>query len=81
MIGLLIVFDVHYSVKMVLLWTCGDLYKTAYFVLRSAPVQFWLCGGLQVTLDVAILLQVIYYSGYSAHRRLSQPTFTGVLAK
>jgi hypothetical protein len=28
----------------------GDVYKTTYFILRSAPIQFWLCGMLQVGL-------------------------------
>uniref|UniRef100_A0A131XS04 Solute carrier family 66 member 2 n=1 Tax=Ixodes ricinus TaxID=34613 RepID=A0A131XS04_IXORI len=49
------------SNQMVLLWTLGDVFKTVYFVARSAPMQFWVCGGLQVALDVAILLQVVWY--------------------
>lgn len=43
---------------MVIMWTCGDVFKTAYFVLREAPPQFWVCGSLQVSLDVVILFQV-----------------------
>ncbi|CAF1412302.1 unnamed protein product, partial [Adineta steineri] len=50
------------SVKMVLLWAAGDIYKTVYFILRNAPKQFLLCGILQITIDFAILLQVIVYS-------------------
>jgi len=50
------------SISMVLLWTCGDVLKTVYFVARDAPVQFWLCGALQVCLDIAILLQVAIYT-------------------
>ncbi|XP_077535031.1 solute carrier family 66 member 2 isoform X1 [Haemaphysalis longicornis] len=49
------------SNQMVLMWTMGDVFKTAYFVMRSAPVQFWVCGALQVTLDIAILVQVGWY--------------------
>ena len=52
------------SVKMVIMWLSGDIFKTAYFVLRKAPVQFWLCGILQVGLDISILSQVIYYKMY-----------------
>jgi hypothetical protein len=48
---------------MVLMWTSGDLFKTTYFILRSSPVQFWLCGILQVTLDLMVLSQVYFYSG------------------
>lgn len=36
------------SFAMVIMWTIGDVYKTAYFMLRKAPLQFWLCGMLQV---------------------------------
>ncbi len=30
------------------MWTAGDLFKTAYFLVRDAPSQFWICGSLQV---------------------------------
>ncbi|CAF1619830.1 unnamed protein product [Rotaria magnacalcarata] len=50
------------SVKMVLMWTSGDIFKTVYFILRIAPKQFWLCGMLQISIDIAILFQVLYYS-------------------
>ncbi|KAM9753933.1 solute carrier family 66 member 2 [Menidia menidia] len=49
------------SVKMVLLWTAGDVFKTAYFVLNESPAQFWVCGSVQILVDVAILLQVLLY--------------------
>ncbi|XP_077145008.1 solute carrier family 66 member 2-like isoform X1 [Ranitomeya variabilis] len=50
------------SVKMVVLWTAGDCFKTSYFIIRSTPAQFWLCGALQICLDTLILLQVWYYN-------------------
>ncbi|XP_037527944.1 solute carrier family 66 member 2 isoform X1 [Rhipicephalus sanguineus] len=49
------------SNQMVLMWTMGDVFKTVYFIMRSAPFQFWVCGSLQVSLDVAILIQVAWY--------------------
>ncbi|XP_029909872.1 PQ-loop repeat-containing protein 1 [Myripristis murdjan] len=49
------------SVKMVLLWTAGDVFKTTYFVMNESPAQFWVCGSVQILIDVAILLQVLYY--------------------
>ncbi|XP_048849172.1 solute carrier family 66 member 2 isoform X1 [Brienomyrus brachyistius] len=52
------------SIKMVCMWTSGDTFKTAYFLLTQAPVQFWVCGLLQVFVDLAILFQVYYYSRY-----------------
>ncbi|KAM9776639.1 solute carrier family 66 member 2 isoform 3-T4 [Syngnathus typhle] len=52
------------SVKMVMMWTSGDTFKTGYFLVTQAPVQFWTCGMLQVLVDFAILFQVFYYSFY-----------------
>lgn len=49
------------SVTMVLLWTTGDAFKTCYFVSRKAPLQFWMCGTLQVLIDLTILGQVAWY--------------------
>lgn len=49
------------SKKMVCLWTIGDIFKTAYYIIREAPTQFWLCGILQVAIDLSILLQVLVY--------------------
>lgn len=50
------------SVKMVLLWMAGDVFKTTYFVMNESPAQFWACGSVQILVDVAILLQVPLYS-------------------
>ncbi|XP_060933037.1 solute carrier family 66 member 2 [Limanda limanda] len=50
------------SVKMVLLWTAGDLFKTAYFVLSGSPSQFWVCSSVQILIDAVILLQVPFYN-------------------
>lgn len=36
------------SIHMVIMWTLGDMFKTVYFVVRAAPMQFWICGTLQV---------------------------------
>ncbi|XP_068189084.1 solute carrier family 66 member 2 isoform X2 [Antennarius striatus] len=52
------------SIKMVLMWTSGDTFKTVYFLFTQAPVQFWTCGLLQVFVDLSILFQVYYYSRY-----------------
>ncbi|EAA10157.4 AGAP008574-PA, partial [Anopheles gambiae str. PEST] len=56
------------SICMVIMWTAGDMFKTGYFVLRHAPTQFWICGTLQVSLDLAILLQVYLYRKNPAPR-------------
>lgn len=57
------------SLTMVLLWTCGDVFKTLYFFFREAPIQFWICGSVQVGVDVLILLQVYIYKGNTELQR------------
>ena len=47
---------------MVLMWTSGDLFKTLYFIFKNSPTQFWVCGLLQVTIDLSVLSQVYHYS-------------------
>ncbi|XP_032326485.1 solute carrier family 66 member 2 isoform X2 [Camelus ferus] len=42
------------SIKMVLMWTSGDTFKTAYFLLNGAPLQFSVCGLLQGTLEARL---------------------------
>lgn len=46
---------------MVLFWLSGDTFKTGYFIVRQAPMQFWLCGALQVMVDILIISQVVIY--------------------
>lgn len=60
---------------MVLLWLSGDTFKTGYFIVRSSPLQFWLCGGLQVLMDLLILSQVVLYR---EHHRLPGRAKAGV---
>lgn len=49
------------SLSMVLMWLGGDTFKTAYFIQNNVPFQFWLCGLLQITIDLLILVQVCLF--------------------
>ncbi|XP_044008295.1 solute carrier family 66 member 2 isoform X2 [Aphidius gifuensis] len=49
------------SKAMVAMWTAGDVFKTGYFYWRESPIQFTICGGLQVFIDLAILFQIYIY--------------------
>ncbi|XP_060693967.1 solute carrier family 66 member 2 isoform X1 [Hemiscyllium ocellatum] len=55
-------------VKMVLLWTLGDIFKTTYFIINATPVQFWICGTVQICIDIAIFFQVFIY-GQGDHEK------------
>lgn len=64
-------FSVNFSIVMVAMWTLGDAFKTCYFVIREAPIQFEVCGTLQVIIDIAILTQVyIYQNKTTIHTRV-----------
>lgn len=59
------------SIIMVAMWTLGDAFKTCYFIIREAPVQFEVCGTLQVMIDIAILAQVyLYQNSTGVHTRV-----------
>ncbi|MBN3279908.1 PQLC1 protein, partial [Polyodon spathula] len=50
------------DIKMTCMWTSRDTFKAAYSMLNQAPVQFSICGLLQIFVDIAILFQVHCYS-------------------
>ena len=56
---------------MVATWFIGDLYKTIYFIVRNTPVQFWLCGFIQITFDLLIFMQLFIYRK-SNYKKLSK---------
>jgi hypothetical protein len=58
--------DIYFSKKMVGFWTCGDIFKTGYFIVRKAPPQFWICGIFQVSIDISIFIQVFIYRNLAA---------------
>lgn len=49
------------SVFLILTWFVGDFCKTIYFVANSQPAQFILCGAIQLTVDLIILIQLVMY--------------------
>jgi len=59
------------SIKMVCFWLSGDIFKTVYFLVRKAPLQFFLCGALQVSVDLAILCQVGVYWGQPIYQKVN----------
>uniref|UniRef100_A0A915I6H6 Solute carrier family 66 member 2 n=1 Tax=Romanomermis culicivorax TaxID=13658 RepID=A0A915I6H6_ROMCU len=68
------------SAAMIFTLLIGDLCKTGYFVVRQAPLQFPVCGFLQISIDIAILLQIYFYRT-RAIRRTSDAKFAENLIK
>ncbi|KAG9312891.1 hypothetical protein JVU11DRAFT_6324 [Chiua virens] len=42
-------------------WTAGDAFKTAYFFLQGSSLQFKVCAIFQLSVDMAIMAQRLYY--------------------
>lgn len=49
------------SFILVLTWFLGDFFKTIYYILEMQPVQFIMCGTIQLTVDIMIILQIAAY--------------------
>lgn len=47
--------------ELVLTWFIGDAFKTGFFILRHSPIQFVLCGIIQLTVDLGIAYQMHRY--------------------
>lgn len=50
------------SFMMIGTWFLGDFFKTLYYVMEHQPFQFTMCGVVQLTVDILIILQIIAYS-------------------
>ena len=46
---------------MIATWWAGDVLKTAYFIVKEAPVQFFVCGLIQLALDTVLAGQLMLY--------------------
>jgi uncharacterized protein with PQ loop repeat len=50
------------SWTMIASWFIGDFVKTILFIQRGAPMQFTLCGIVQLTVDILICYQIYAYT-------------------
>jgi hypothetical protein len=42
-------------------WFIGDSFKTFYYIFNKTPIQFIVCGIIQLSVDMIIVLQFIIY--------------------
>lgn len=56
------------SVEMLSAWLLGDAFKAFYFLRNGAPLQFIICGVVQLAVDVMIVMQFLRYP-----RRIGAP--------
>lgn len=53
--------DLSCRTELVLTWFIGDAFKTGFFILRRSPMQFVLCGVIQLIVDVGVAYQMHRY--------------------
>jgi len=49
------------SIGLIVTWFIGDLTKIYYYIQKSQPLQFIVCGALQLVSDILILGQIYVY--------------------
>ena len=54
--------NIFSSTTLILSWFVGDMFKTIYYIFKAQPTQFVICGIVQLTIDILILLQIQKYS-------------------
>lgn len=48
------------SLFLIAAWFLGDLFKTYYFTVLNAPLQFLVCGSIQICIDTIIIGQLCW---------------------
>ncbi|KAJ8660612.1 hypothetical protein O0I10_003660 [Lichtheimia ornata] len=51
-----------FSLIVLATWFLGDAFKLFYFIYTNAPLQFDLCGAIQLSIDSLIVMQSILFS-------------------
>lgn len=53
--------DLFRSPILLLAWAVGDIFKTLWYFQKEVPLQFILCGMVQILLDAVLALQFLMY--------------------
>jgi hypothetical protein len=49
------------SYLLIFFWLSGDTFKVGYFFCRDTPIQLIICAIFQLTTDIILTIQIIYY--------------------
>ncbi|KAF9245327.1 hypothetical protein BU15DRAFT_85649 [Melanogaster broomeanus] len=61
-------------------WVGGDAFKTAYFFMQGSPLQFQACAIFQLSIDLVIVGQRLYYGNAPPPAALSEEDLEQALA-
>ncbi len=59
--GLMHVGAMDRRIELLVTWFIGDTFKTGFFLFRHSPMQFVLCGLIQLAVDIGIAIQMFVY--------------------
>jgi hypothetical protein len=62
------------SLILILWWLSGDIFKVTYYFFRETPIQLKLCAIFQLTTDIILSLQIVYYR-YSCKNKILNNIF------
>ena len=67
------------TLPLIAAWFCGDAFKTGVALYRGLPLQFVVCGCIQLSVDTIIVLQTLvwYPAGAAAAAAAMQAPTTG----
>ena len=57
------------SYLMLFMWLSGDIFKVTYFFFRDTPLQLICCAIFQLTTDIILWSQIIYYRYFCNKRK------------
>ena len=57
------------SYLLISMWLSGDLFKVSYFFCRDTPIQLIICSIFQLTTDIILSSQIIYYRYFNVNRK------------
>ena len=61
------------STIMIASFLLGDTFRTYYYVTTKSPFQFILCGFMQVSINIILMLQIIYYKLTPKPKKFEKP--------
>ena len=59
------------SLVLIMTWFIGDLFKFIYYIIKSGPVQLKGCAAFQLSCDIIIICQLLYYKKMGNYLQVS----------
>ena len=61
------------STLMIISFLLGDSFRTYYYIVTKSPIQFLICGILQIAINLILMFQIIYYKHMGVKNKSFKP--------